>query len=197
MLRILLILSIVVLIGTTICSFKENDNRRLTLSAAIKGRQKIGDENYLIVKTVLTNVSSTTFTYHIMSCFYPYSCETDSKNYSTGEIDCIKNIPKQVDIAPNDSLVKDVYLLIHNGSPQLFDTSFRVCVDLPETGDITRILYNRNESIVMFYPNHYVFTLYDTSYRRAIRFGIIDHNGNYKNFDTVEISHIVWSNKIR
>lgn len=185
------------------CSFQKNGddkNEKLTLTAAVYKREIINDVNYLSIKVALRNNSPDTFTYIVMSCYYPFFYKVYPNILIQKGEDCDKNVPELVSIPPYKNIETIISLPIKKNISQLHDTTFEIGIYLTTVNDVVDLL--KGKHILGVNPSgvsskeYDINPLSDTSYKIGVNF-MTEKSGMVKRFDTLAVVNFLWSNKIR
>lgn len=161
----------------------------------------INNVTHLLIKATLLNNSSDTFTYIVMSCFYPFEYAIDPNNLPDfGEEDCDKNVPQLVTIPTHKNFQTIIDLPVKKNIAELAGTSFKLGVYLRRVNDFIGLLNNKGENILGFMPHDWFQSVNDTSYRIGMNFTTYttaNKQGILNKFDAIATVNFLWSNTIK
>lgn len=115
-----------------------NANSKPLFDAQAVRWEKKNGLNYLLVNTVLTNHSSDTLTFVSMSCSWQEFYATSDKRLSIDGVDCAKNVPILIKIAPQKTYERLLKVLVPNG----VIVDFRLGFNLIRADSYQDIFYN-------------------------------------------------------
>jgi hypothetical protein len=173
---------------------QKTNKQEIHFTAAIDKWDTTNNVNHLIIKARLTNNSSDTFSYVVMSCYYPFFYNTYPNILSQEGEDCNKNIPTVVRVPPYKNIETVMTLPITKDINQMRDSSFRIGIELISINNIINSLDIKQ--ILSFTVKEHVQFLNDTSYKINCNFIAASKNVKIKRFDTSVNINFLWSNKI-
>jgi len=185
-------------------SFQRDDRdkkQKLTLTASVYKRETIDSINHLLIRATLTNNSSNTFSYIVMSCYHPFFYKIVPNNFIIQtEEDCDKNVPELISIPPHKHIETIISLPIKKNVSQFYDTAFRIGIYLKTANDAVNL--PKRTHLLLMNPHgvsskeYDINPLSDTSYNIRINF-TTEKDGTVKQLDTSAMVNFLWSNTVK
>jgi hypothetical protein len=173
---------------------QQNNFQEKIKFTAIAGKwDTTNNKNNLLVKCQLANSSSDSFSYIVMSCYYPFNYQVQPKEILSKDWEgCDGNEAEIITIPPKKTFEATLTLPIKTELNLKHISSFRISVSLIAS----KSFYKESNPIIFFNIKDYYPNLTDTIYKVKTGFTLIKNHG-VTTIDSLGELHILWSNQIK